>query len=197
MNARGDGQGQARMIDIDGDFWVFAYGSLMWDPRFPFTEVRPARVRGYHRALCILSIRSRGTADRPGLVVGLDRGGSCLGRALKVAAADGAETVAYLQQREMATDAYVPRRLPARLDDGRTVDALAFVARPGHPQHVPNLSPAAQARLIRQGIGPYGSALDYLRNVCRHLDECAIADGPLHRVLALAEALPPMSEATG
>ena len=66
-----------------GPLWVFAYGSLMWEPNFPCAEVRPALLRGYHRALCILSIRNRGTEERPGLVLGLNRGGSCAGRALR------------------------------------------------------------------------------------------------------------------
>jgi cation transport protein ChaC len=178
------------MLGISGEFWIFAYGSLMWDPRFPHQEIRPARLGGYHRALCILSIANRGTPERPGLVVGLDRGGSCVGRVLRVAAEHGEDTLAYLQQREMSTDAYIPKMLNVRLDDGGMVAALTFVARPGHPQYMRGLSPEEQARLIRQGHGPYGSALDYLRNVCRHLDEVAIPDGPLHRVLELAEAMP-------
>jgi cation transport protein ChaC len=173
-----------------GALWIFAYGSLMWDPRFPVAESRPARLNGYHRALSILSIANRGTPERPGLVVGLDRGGSCLGRALKVAAADREETIAHLERRELSTDAYRPRTVPVIGDDERTMAALTFVARPGHPQHVRGLSAVDQARLIRQGVGPYGSSLDYLRNVCEHLRALGIPDGPLHRVLALATAMP-------
>jgi cation transport protein ChaC len=176
------------VIDIAGDFWIFAYGSLMWDPGFPVGRVRPALLKGYHRSLCILSIRNRGTEARPGLVVGLDRGGSCVGWVLEVPAATAKPPLAYLEQRELSTGAYVAKWVPVRLDDASRIEALAFVARPGHPQFVHGLSPEKQARLVLQGTGPYGTSLDYLREVCRHLDACGIPDGPLHRVLAIAEA---------
>jgi cation transport protein ChaC len=170
-----------------GELWVFAYGSLMWEPNFPCAEVRPALLRGYHRALCILSIRNRGTKARPGLVLGLARGGSCAGMALRVAPGHQAETLAYLEERELATLAYRPKLLPVRLDGGPSVPALAFVADPKHPQYVGDLPAERAAALVRQGRGSYGNALDYLRNVIAHLDAIGIADGPLHRVLAFAE----------
>jgi cation transport protein ChaC len=171
-----------------GELWIFAYGSLMWEPNFPCAEVRPALLRGYHRALCILSIRNRGTQACPGLVLGLARGGSCAGMALRVAPEHLEATLAYLEDREMATLAYRPKLLPVRLDDGRSVPALAFVADPGHPQYVGDLPAEEAAALVRQGRGSYGNSLDYLRNAVAHLDAIGIADGPLHRVLALAEA---------
>ncbi len=117
--------------ETGGALWVFAYGSLMWEPSFPCAEVRPALLCGYHRSLCILSIRNRGTEARPGLVLGLDRGGSCAGRALRVAPGHHASTLAYLERREMATRSYRPKLLPVRLDGGGRVMALAFVADPG------------------------------------------------------------------
>lgn len=173
------------------DPWVFAYGSLMWDPGFDCAEVHPALLRGYHRSLCILSIRNRGTEASPGLVLGLDRGGSCAGRVLRMAADRVEATLAYLERREMATASYRAKLLPVYLGAGRgtgtRVKALCFVADPRHRQYAGNLPPAAAAALVRQGIGSYGSSLDYLRNVVGHLDDIGIADGPLHRVLALAE----------
>ena len=171
-----------------GDGWVFAYGSLMWAPGFPVVEAAWGLVRGWHRALCILSIRNRGSRERPGLVLGLAPGGACRGRALRVARADLAMCRTYLWSREMPTRSYAPRLLPVRLDDGRRIEALAFVARRTHPQYVEGLAPEAAAALVAHAEGAYGSALDYLRNVVAHLDDFGIADGPLHRVLALAEA---------
>ncbi len=173
----------------NGGLWVFGYGSLMWDPGFVHEEVRPARLFGYHRALCLLSIRNRGTPERPGLVLALDRGGSCHGLAFRIAAGRVAETRTYLWQREMPTAAYRARSLGVRLADGRRVAALTFVSRPGHPQYLRPGSPEEAARLVAQGRGRMGTAIDYLRGVVRHLDELGIGDGPLHAVLALAEAI--------
>lgn len=172
-----------------GDVWVFGYGSLMWDPRFPVVETRGATLHGYRRSLCILSVRNRGTADCPGLVLGLERGGSCVGRVLRVAAPDVEDTISYLHERELATHAYIPKKLPVSLASGERLKAIVFVARPGHPQYAGGLTPREQAALVIQGCGPYGTALDYLRNVVEHLDACGIPDGPLHRVLTLAEEM--------
>lgn len=170
------------------DLWVFGYGSLMWDPSFPYVENVAGRVFGYHRALCLLSVRNRGTPEKPGLVVALDAGGSCWGRTFRVAAHEVEATRAYLWEREMYTGAYRPLDVPVRLQDGRCITALTFGACPGHPQHVHPETPERSAELVLQGIGSYGTSLDYLRNVIRHLDDLGIPDGPLHHVLALAEA---------
>jgi cation transport protein ChaC len=178
------------MIDWPGTLWVFGYGSLMWDPRFPFVEAQPARLFGYHRALCVLSIRNRGTEDRPGLALGIDRGGSCTGRAFRVAAENANAALTHLEERELSTGIYEPRRIRVHLGDGRRPPALVFVTCRDHPQYAGDLSPAEAARLVRQGCGAYGSSMDYLRNVVLHLDEIGIEDGPLHRILAQAEASP-------
>jgi cation transport protein ChaC len=167
--------------------WVFGYGSLMWEPGFAHVEAVPACLAGYHRALCLLSIQYRGTPERPGLVLALDRGGSCRGLAFRVAAEHAEATRAYLWAREMPTEAYQARQVPVRLADGRRVAALAFVARRGHCQYLRPENDEQAAGLVVQGQGPRGSALDYLRNVVRHLDQFGITEGALHRVLAIAE----------
>lgn len=171
------------------DAWVFAYGSLMWNPCFPTAETRRALLHGWHRALCIRSIINRGTPERPGLALGLDRGGSCGGLAFRIADEDIDAARERLWRREMTHEVYVPRLLPVRLDDGRRIRALVFIARPEHPQYLGRLPPAAAAALVAQGVGSYGTAIDYLRNVVRHLDASGIVDGPLHIVLAEAEKL--------
>jgi cation transport protein ChaC len=170
------------------DLWIFAYGSLMWDPGFEPVARHGAVLRGYRRALCILSIRNRGTRDKPGLALGLCRGGSCRGLAFCIAARDVAATCRTLWAREMPTRAYIPKLLPARLDDNSRVTALTFVARPGHPQVVGDLPLEHAAELVVQGKGLYGTSLDYLREVIQHLDCFRIADSPLHRIHQLAEA---------
>lgn len=188
------------MIPGDGAFWVFGYGSLMWDPGFAFEAAHPALLRGYHRSLCVLSIRNRGTRERPGLALGLARGGACRGIAFRVAAEAAQAARQSLWHREMQTAAYEARQLPVRLlgqGGGAIVKALVFVSRRDHPQYCGDLPAAAAARLVVQGRGAYGSALDYLRETVRHLDAFGVRDGPLHRILALAEGLAQEEKETG
>ncbi len=170
------------------DFWVFGYASLMWRPGFDYLEVRPATVYGHHRALCIYSWLYRGTKACPGLVFGLDRGGSCLGRAFRVAA-DRTEAVRdYLFAREMEYAVYRQVTLAARLADGRRVAAFSHVVDRACEQYAGKLSEARLVELVRQGHGTMGSCRDYLVNTVAHLDELGIRDGPLHKLLARVEA---------
>lgn len=174
-------------LQSDGDFWVFAYGSLMWDPGFPFAESAPGLIHGFHRCLCVLSTIYRGTPDRPGLVLGLDRGGSCAGRAFRVAPEHVNDTLSYLDEREQVTKVYCPHFVDVKLGDGRCVKGYTFVVRHQHEQYV-HLGQEEQARLVAQGVGRRGRALDYLANTIRHLDDLGIKDGPLHQVLEMASA---------
>jgi cation transport protein ChaC len=176
------------LLPAGGDVWVFAYGSLMWKPDFAFAEARLARLHGYHRALCIYSIRGRGTDDKPGLVLGLDRGGSCVGRAYRVMAADWEAVRATLHEREMVTQVYMPAFLSVVLDEGRRVTAYGFVARRDHVQYTGRLAEARMVELILQGTGPRGTSLDYLAQTVAQLDALGIRTGPLHRLLRRANA---------
>jgi cation transport protein ChaC len=169
------------------EFWVFAYGSLMWRPGFRCLESRPALLRGYHRAFCIYSVRYRGTPERPGLVLGLDRGGACRGRALRVAAEDAEAVAAYLHEREMVTGVYEPRWLPVEVEGGR-IRAATYVADRRHAQYTGKLDPELIAEMILAGVGAAGSNRDYLENTVRHLDELGITDCALHELLRLVEA---------
>ena len=118
-----------------------------------FRERRLARVRGYHRALCVYSHVHRGTPERPGLVLGLDRGGSCRGVAFRVAAADAAETIAYLRAREQVTMVYRERRVGLSLDDGRPVPAITYVVDRAHAQYAGRLDDEETLRIVLQGVG--------------------------------------------
>ena len=166
-----------------GERWVFGYGSLMWRPGFSFVERRSALLLGYHRDMCVRSIRYRGTPEKPGLVLGLRRAGSCRGIAYRVTAADWPAVQAYLYDREMVTYAYRPRFGAVVLDDGRRVRGYTFVADPGHPQYAGHLDVPDRISLIRQGVGPGGTARDYLASTVAHLDNLGIADGHMHRLL--------------
>ena len=151
-----------------GDLWVFGYGSLMWRPGFPCRAVRPARLYGFHRALCVWSWVHRGTRAQPGLVFGLDRGGSCVGRAFRVAAGDKASVVDYLYQRELVTRVYTPRLQPVRLGD-RRVTALTFVVDRGHTQYAGRLDAEQAASVVARARGQSGPNAEYLVNTVTHL----------------------------
>ena len=106
----------------EGDFWVFGYGSLMWDPGFNYVDSRPAFLFGYHRRLCLWSIHYRGTSANPGLVLGLDAGGSCKGMGFKVSPRNKVEVCEYLKEREMLSNAYKPVVKPIYLENGEAVN---------------------------------------------------------------------------
>lgn len=177
-------------FDGDGDVWIFAYGSLMWDPSFPHVETRPALLRGYHRAFCVDSVIYRGTRDKPGLTLGLDRGGSCLGLAFRVAARDRDGVAAYLEDRELREDVYFCRRVPVTTPAGR-IGAYAFVVNRRDPIYAGKQAMDVMARRIATCSGERGPNADYLRNTVAHLDELGIGDGPLHELLRRVDAFDP------
>ena len=170
------------------DFFVFAYGSLMWRPDFPFAEIEPAVLHGYHRAFCITSTHYRGSVARPGLVLGLDRGGQCTGRLYRVEPRHAAEVAQYLHERELVTGCYVPKQVTLRLSEGRRQQGIAYVADRAHYQYAGKLGDEQVAEIIRHAAGAAGSNREYLRNTVRHLDELGIGEGRLHRILRLLEA---------
>lgn len=112
--------------------WVFAYGSLIWDPGdMAITRIEAGRVHGYHRSFCIRSTHYRGTPEQPGLVLGLDRGGSCMGMAQHLDPDRRRQSLEHLYAREMPIESdrvYLPRVLRVQLANGRAVQAIAFIA---------------------------------------------------------------------
>ncbi len=167
-------------------YWVFAYGSLMWNPDFAFEEQRPARLHGYHRAFCIYSHHYRGTQARPGLVLGLDRGGSCRGICFRIRGDQIKPVTEALWRREMVTKVYAPRRIRVQTADG-TMAAQTFIANPQHQQYAGKLSLDEMAAMIRQGRGVAGRNVDYLANTVEHMLALGIDDGPLHRLMEMLE----------
>jgi cation transport protein ChaC len=177
----------------DGDLWVFGYGSLMWRPGFAFVERHLATVHGYHRSLCVYSHVHRGTAARPGLVLGLDRGGSCRGVAFKVAAAEREATIAYLREREQLTMVYREVVLRARLDDGRVLNPLVYAVDQSHGQYAGRLPEEEVLRLVRQGVGVSGRNPAYVAATHDHLAQIGVKDAQLAAIaarLGVDEALP-------
>ena len=143
------------------DWWVFAYGSLLWNPLFPFIEARPATLRGKHRRFCLWSLASRGTTRHPGLVLGLDQGGSCHGVVYRLPAECASAELALLWRREMVVGAYHPRWLRVRAGS-HALTALAFVVDRRHPQYAGQLSLVRQAEVLASAVGAFGSSADYL-----------------------------------
>jgi cation transport protein ChaC len=180
------------------DIWVFGYGSLMWNPGFPHCEQRAALLRGWHRSFCVYSHRYRGTPEKPGLVLGLDRGGACRGMAFRIARSHVREAMEYLWEREMTGGVYRLRELKLETVKG-PIRARAFVVDRHHKGYAGRLSTDETARLILQGIGGRGHCREYLENTVRHLEELGLVDGPLHRlelrVKELAAAELPCAEA--
>lgn len=172
----------------DSDFWVFAYGSLMWRPGFDFIESALAFVQGYHRSLCIFSHVHRGTPERPGLVLGLDRGGSCQGVAFRVAATKRAATLCYLRERELVTAVYKEKTLTMEFTEGASVPAVAYVADRTHPQYAGRLSIDEVAQLVSTARGASGDNPAYVRNTYEHLLRLGLHDEELAAVTRRLDA---------
>ncbi len=164
-----------------GDLWVFAYGSLMWNPAFPFVESHSALLRGYHRSFCIWSARYRGTPQRPGLVLGLDRGGACRGIAYRIAQERVAEALALLWEREMRRLTYRPRVVKVAVQGAR-IDALTFVADPRRPSYAGAMTEEEVADRIACCAGVRGANVEYLANTLRHLQALGLRDAHLARI---------------
>jgi cation transport protein ChaC len=171
----------------DGDLWVFGYGSLMWRPGFDFIEQAPARLIGEHRALCVYSFDHRGTPEKPGLVLGLDRGGACRGIAFRVAASRRETTIAYLREREQTTHVYreVTRSVWLQNEARQRVSAMAYVVDRGHVQYAGRLTLAEQARCVRQGHGRSGNNRDYVLSTVKSIEAQGLRDRQLHELAAL------------
>jgi cation transport protein ChaC len=180
------------MTTSDQDIWIFGYGSLMWNPGFEHVERRIARVMGYHRRLCVYSHTYRGTATKPGLVLGLARGGSCRGVAYRVTGALAAAVRLYLDDREMIYEVYRPVDVRLRFSDepdGPAIWARTYVVNPGHSQYAGALSDDERAALVIRGHGISGSARDYLVNTIAHLGEAGMPDQRLTNLLQRVQAI--------
>ena len=176
---------------MSADRWVFGYGSLMWRPGFDWVERRRAILQGRRRAFCIYSVHHRGVPERPGLVLGLTRGGSVRGVAYRVAEDLWPSVRAYLREREQPTETYVEAEVSVRLDSGERVSCLTFLSDTSHPQWAGSLAPEEQARLIAGAQGLSGRNIDYLADLVAHLREMGIRDAGMESLLARVSQLEP------
>ncbi len=175
---------EAAGVHEHGDLWVFGYGSLMWRPGFDVLERVPAKLIGMHRALCVYSFVHRGTPEKPGLVMGLDRGGMCRGIAYRVAAAKRQETIAYLREREQVTSVYLEtmRRIVLEDEARRQVRALCYTVDRGHVQYAGRLSVDESVHYVRQGHGRSGNNRDYVVETIRALEALGYRETELHLI---------------
>jgi cation transport protein ChaC len=175
---------EAAGVHEHGDLWVFGYGSLMWRPGFDVLERVPAKLIGMHRALCVYSFVHRGTPEKPGLVMGLDRGGMCRGIAYRVAAAKREQTIAYLREREQVTSVYLEamRRIALEDETLRQVRALCYTVDRGHVQYAGRLSVEESVHYVRQGHGRSGNNRDYVIETVRALEALGYRETELHQI---------------
>jgi len=158
-----------------GQVWVFAFGSLIWNPAFEFVERRVARIHGFHRQFCLWSRAGRGSPERPGLMLSLESGGSCTGVAYRLG--EGTERIELdvLWRREMVTLAYRPVWTPIRTPQG-SAHAIVFSANRTHERYAPGLDDDTVARYLANGAGPLGRCSDYLFDTVAHLRKLGIRD---------------------
>jgi len=175
----------------DTALWVFGYGSLMWNPGFPFEDRVLATLPGFARTFCMRSIHHRGTDERPGLVLALDPSpqAACRGLAFRVAPDHSDRTIAYLRERELISSAYLEERHQVTLVNGETVEAVTFVVDTAHVQYCGGLALETQARIIARAIGGRGPNTEYLYNTAAHLAELGIEDPDLDWLVSRVRAL--------
>lgn len=168
------------------DFWVFGYGSLMWRPGFDHVDAVAARLPGAHRSLCIYSWFHRGTKEKPGLVLGLDHGGSCRGVAYRVAGDNRESVIAYLHERELVTNVYREVWRPVILAGkrGRVVSAITFLVDRDHTQYAGKLSRRQLLAQVRTSVGKSGANAEYVINTARHLRAAGVRDETLEWLAA-------------
>ena len=179
--------------DRRSPLWVFGYGSLIWKPEFEFEAREPARIHGYHRRLCLRSVSYRGTHDCPGIVAGLDRGGSCLGMAYRVAAVDVPRVFRQLWEREMFLGSYRPAWLQARLLRRAGVEALAFVVRRDAFNYGGRLADDELVQILVRACGSKGTSLEYLQRTVAALHDAGLRDPHLERLMHAAEGRRPFA----
>ncbi|WP_137701095.1 gamma-glutamylcyclotransferase [Marimonas lutisalis] len=167
------------------DLWVFAYGSLIWDPAVQIKEYRYGTLPGWCRRFCMRLEGGRGSHERPGLMAALDEGGHCDGVVFRIAAALVDQETQFMWRREMFAGAYLPLFKTVATPQG-PVDALTFVMDRNNRRYMPDLPEDEAAQMIAAAEGGLGPNFAYLDSLVRHLDELGIADHDMHRLHARA-----------
>ncbi len=179
----------ARRLDRGGGAWLFAYGSLIWNPALRFAARRLARVHGWHRSFCLSTLAGRGTPEQPGLVLGLDRGGACTGAAFLIAEQDLAEELPILWRREMLSGSYQPRWIAVRDEHGAKFGhAIGFTICRTGDYYVGGLAEDEVVRRLATASGGLGSSAEYLFHTRDGLRSLGILDPRIERLAQQVEA---------
>ncbi|WP_342077377.1 gamma-glutamylcyclotransferase [Yoonia sp. SS1-5] len=170
--------------------WVFAYGSLLWNPGFTPTRAVKAHLHGYHRSFCMLSIHHRGSEDDPGLVLALDADpqAQCTGMAFEIPQADEAQIIADIRERELISSAYFEQAVDLTTDDGKTLTALTYIINRDHRQYC-QYDLEKQALIIAKAIGGRGPNTEYLFNTAAHIRDLGIDDPDMDWLATRVRAL--------
>lgn len=172
----------------DPDLWVFAYGSLIWDPAVQVEEYRYGALNGWQRSFCMHLEGGRGKPSQPGLMAALDEGGHCDGMVFRIAK-DHIETeTEFMWRREMFSGSYCPVFLPVETPQG-SVRALAFVIDKNNRRYRPNLTPEETAQTIAVAEGTLGTNFDYLDSLVRHLRQLGLTDDEMFKLHEQAKSI--------
>jgi len=172
--------------DNTDDVWLFGYGSLIWNPVVEIKAQQLGRIYGYRRRFCLKTRIGRGTPDKPGLVLGLDRGGSCTGVALCIDGKIAVRELDLLWKREMLNASYHPRLVRVH-SGGRQIKAIAFVMNENSPSYVAGMPLEEQASIITAAEGFIGTSREYLELTCASLNQLGIRDLYLEQICKLIE----------
>jgi len=177
-----------RLRPVGADVWLFGYGSLIWNPIVQFEERHVARLHGYHRRFCLWSHVNRGSLQKPGLVLGLDSGGSCRGVVFRIRNDRAEDELRLLWRREMLLGSYCPRWLKVDAG-GRELSAIAFIVRRDHPSYAGRLPIETVLKIMVSARGFLGTPAEYLHETIRGLLEHGVRDAYLldlrKRILAM------------
>ena len=167
---------------IGEDIYIFAYGSLLWNPTVEYEGQFLAKTYGFHRSFCMKTNLGRGSFINPGLMLGLDKGGSCKGSAFKLKKSGAIKNIDILFRREMVTGAYRPKLLKTKLDGGKNVLSLAFTVDKKHKNYFGKKDIQTKANMIAKASGFLGSCREYFDNTLHSLSELNIIDAEMRAI---------------
>ncbi len=163
--------------------WIFTYGSLMWNPQIDYAESLSGLLEGYHRSFCCWSVIYRGTFEKPGLVLALDKGGTCYGQVLRIESDKVEDELQKVWEREMITAFYIPCWVSVQTTVGK-LKALTFIADPKHKTYINQLTVDEMAACIATAKGQRGTNREYLENTVEQLRHLGISEPLLEEIHA-------------